>query len=69
MSVKWQVKVNINKSHVMRRDKSKYRPNKEYHLERETITEVSDENYLELIIIWFHCFNNGNVFLFLYGTI
>ena len=49
-STKWQMEFNINKSHVMRMGKSKYRPYKEYKLGRETITEVNEEKDLGVII-------------------
>ena len=45
-SVKWQMEFNINKGHVITMGKSKYRLYKEYHLGRETITEVSEEKDL-----------------------
>ena len=49
-SIKWQMEFNLNKSHVMRMGKSKYRPYKEYQLGRETISEVSEEKDLGVII-------------------
>ena len=49
-SVKWQMVFDINKSHVMRIDKSKYILYKEYQLRRETIDEVWEEKDLEVII-------------------
>ena len=49
-SIKGQMEFNINKSHIMRMGKSKYRPYKEYQLGRETITEVSEEKDLGVII-------------------
>ena len=46
----WQMEFNINKCHIMRMGKSKYRPCKEYKLGEDKIEEVSEERDLGVII-------------------
>ena len=49
-SVKWQMEFNINKCHVMKMGKSKYRPCKTYKMGEKIIKEVTEEKDLGVII-------------------